>query len=221
MTDKKKIKINTEAEKADQDQSTPESDSAFAAEQSAEDDQQAPNEFESAADPAEEMNRKLEIAEKEAKDNYERFLRISADFENYKKRSSREMSEFKKYANESLLKELLAVVDNLELAIKSSSEDNHANESVVEGVDMTLKEMLRILGKFGVEPIDSLGKVFDPTYHQAMLQEETESQPQNTILKEFQKGYIMHGRLLRPAMVVVSKAKAKDDNTENNGRESG
>lgn len=152
---------------------------------------------------------KLKAAEEESKQTYDRLLRVSAEFENYKKRSSREIDEFRKFANESLIKEMLPVVDNLERAITSSGDDENTNTCIVEGVDMTLKEILRIFEKFGVKPIESLGKTFDPCFHQAVMQEETGKHPENTVLKELQKGYMIHDRLLRPAMVVVSIATTK------------
>ena len=133
-------------------------------------------------------------------------LRVSAEFENYKKRSLRHMEDFKKYANEALLKELLTVVDNLERAIASASPDNTNDQGVVDGVALTLTEITKILEKHHVSPIKALGEPFDPAFHQAMCQEESTDQPPNTVVQEFQKGYLMHDRLLRPTMVVVSKA---------------
>jgi molecular chaperone GrpE len=117
------------------------------------------------------------------------------------------MEDFRKFANESFVKALLPVVDNLDRAIESSTNDDHVNRSVVEGVNMTLKEILKVFEQFGVKPFESLGKAFDPSFHQAMLQEETEEHPDRTVIREFEKGYMIHDRLLRPAMVVVSKIK--------------
>ena len=161
------------------------------------------------ADPIKEMEARLETAEQEAKENYDRFLRLSAEFENYKKRSEREINEFRKYANELLIKEILSVADNLERALDSSRNNKQADTGLVEGVDMTLKEILNIFEKFSVKPVESLGNPFDPAFHQAVMQEETDSYPGNTVINEIQKGYMMHDRLIRPAMVVVSKSKVK------------
>ena len=160
-------------------------------------------------DPVKERKEKIDTLEKEAKESYDRFLRVSAEFENYKKRAGREMEDFRKYANEALLKEFLPIVDNLELAVHSVNSDNHVNNSIIKGVDLTLKEILKIFEKFNVKTIDSLKESFDPVYHQAVLQEETAEHPDNLVIKELQKGYMIYGRLLRPAMVVVSKAKEK------------
>lgn len=159
-----------------------------------------------------EMGSKLKAAKEESIENYDRFLRISAEFENYKKRSAREMGEFRKFANESLIKDMLSVVDNLERAVDSSSTDNKASSALVEGVNMTLKEILKIFEKFNVTPLESLKKPFDPNFHQAVISEESDDYDENTVINEFQKGYMIHERLLRPAMVVVSRPKARADN---------
>ena len=161
-------------------------------------------------DPLKVMEAKLESLEQEAKENHDRFLRVSAEFENYKKRAAREMNEFRKFANESFVKAILTVVDNLDRAIESSDSDEHVNSSVVEGVHMTLKEILKVFEQFSVKPFESIGKMFDPSLHQAVAQEETDEYPENSILKELQKGYMMHDRLLRPAMVIVAKAKSEN-----------
>ena len=158
-------------------------------------------------DHLQEMETRLESVEQEAKEAHDRFLRVSAEFENYKKRSAREMDEFRKFANESLIREMLTVVDNLERALNSSNNDNQKNSPIAEGVDMTLKEILKVFKKFNVKPIEALGKPFDPNFHQAAMQEETNEHPENTVLNELEKGYMIHDRLLRPAMVVVSMPK--------------
>ncbi|MFQ5483761.1 MAG: nucleotide exchange factor GrpE [Desulfobacterales bacterium] len=162
-----------------------------------------------------ELESKLESAENEAKENYDRFLRVSAEFENYKKRSARQMDEFRKFANESLLKDILCVVDNLERAVDSSQNDGAIKHTIAEGVTLTIDEILKILQKFNVKPILSLNEPFDPNFHQAVMQEEADDYPDNVVLKELQKGYLMHDRLLRPSMVIVSKAKEGKNNPKN------
>lgn len=177
------------------DVETPEPDDGAAVEPA-----QAPGE-------AEELSaEKYQAAVDDARQNYDRFLRVSAEFENYKKRQAREMADFRKYANEALLKELLSGVDNLQRALVSARGDHENNDSLMEGVDMILGETLKIFEKFGVTPIESLGKLFDPAFHQAVFQQETDDYPANTVVDEIQKGYLLHDRLLRPAMVVVSKS---------------
>ena len=157
----------------------------------------------------EELKKKLEETEKEAKDHYERLLRVAADFENYKKRAVKEKEEWVKFANEDLLKAILPFIDNLERAV------NHAEKVkdtgvMIEGVRLTLQQLLQILNKFGVSPIESIGKPFDPTFHEAMLMVETDQREPNQVVEEFQKGYLLNDRLLRPATVSVSKPPAKE-----------
>ncbi len=160
---------------------------------------------------ADEMTEKLNAALAESQQHYDRLLRVSAEFDNYKKRAARESEEFRKFANESLLKDLLHVLDNLERAIASASEGGAANQCVVEGVEMTLSEIMKTFSKYGVSVITALGEPFDPSFHQAVMQEETDAHPANTVINEMQKGYMLHDRLLRPAMVVVAKPAAVRD----------
>jgi molecular chaperone GrpE len=160
-------------------------------------------------DPLKEMEEKIETLKKEAAENHDRLLRMAAEFENYKKRATREMDDFRKFANESFAKAMLPVVDSMDLAIESSSNDKHVNNSMLEGVNMTLKEILKIFEQFGVKRFEAIGNIFDPNLHQAVMQEETDAFPENTVSKELQKGFMIHDRLLRPAMVVVSKKPEK------------
>lgn len=161
-------------------------------------------------DNTEQLKKQLEEAKQEIVQEHDQLLRLSAEFENYKKRMNRQMDDFRKYANEALLKDLLSVVDNLERALNTSGENTGESMQacVTEGVEMTLNEILKILSKFNVTPIEALGKPFDPVFHEAVMQEESEEQPENTVINEFQKGYLIHDRLLRPSMVVVSKEKS-------------
>jgi len=168
----------------------------------------------SAGNQIEELEKKLEAAQEETKENYDRLLRISAEFENYKKRTEREMDDFRKFANESILKEILVLVDNLERAVNSSENQPNTDSCVVEGVNLTINEIMKVFEKFSVKQIDALEKPFDPNFHQAVTQEETDEHPESIVLKEFQKGYMIHDRLLRPAMVSVSKAKEINNESE-------
>jgi molecular chaperone GrpE len=154
------------------------------------------------------LEAQLEAKTREAHENYDRLLRISADFDNFKKRSARELDDFRKYANEALLRELLPVVDNLERALDVPVEGD-ADGALRQGIELTLKEVLKVLERFAVRPIDASGKPFNPAFHEAMMQEETDLFPDNTVMREFQKGYTIHDRLLRPAMVIVAKAAAR------------
>ncbi len=152
----------------------------------------------------EDLKQDLEKTRRQAQENYDRLLRVSAEFDNFKKRTNRQIEDIRKFANESLLKELLSVVDNLERAIEAAR-DNTADKALLEGIDMTLSGVQKILERFKVQPVEALGQPFDPNYHQAMMQEESDTHPPNTVIKELQKGYLIHDRLLRPALVVVSK----------------
>lgn len=159
----------------------------------------------------EEIEQKLEAASREAAENYDRLLRVSAEFENYKKRSVREMQDFRKYANQDLVKDLLPILDNLELALKSASEEEKATNGLLEGIELTRREILRVLEKHDVKQIDALGVQFDPSFHEAVMREETDDHPENTVTTELQKGYLMHDRLIRPSMVAVAMPVKKEN----------
>jgi molecular chaperone GrpE len=134
----------------------------------------------------------------------ERLLRIAADAENFKKRLQREKEEQTRYANEAFMRELLPVIDNLERALHHSAPTPNQN-GLLEGLNMTLKGFTDTLVRFGCTPLEAIGKPFDPNFHEAVSQEESSEVEPNTVLKELQKGYTLKERLLRPAMVIVSK----------------
>jgi molecular chaperone GrpE len=140
----------------------------------------------------------------ECRENWDRFLRERADLENYRKRTSREKEELLNYGTKSLIEEILPVVDNLERALAHAADDE--SSAVVEGIRMTHSMLVAALKKFGVTPIETAGAVFDSAFHQAMAQIPTDQQTPNTVIDEFQKGYMLKDRLLRPAMVSVSSA---------------
>jgi len=194
MAKKNNIVIEDESERNDENTSPTPTDEEGNADKAAD-----------AVDPMKDLEEKVTAAQTEARENHDRMLRLAAEFENYKKRTNREMEDLKKYATENLIRQLLTIVDNLERAIASASADNQNGQSVVDGVALTLAEVMKILEKHHVSPIESLGVPFDPSFHQAMCQEESDAHPPNTVVQEFQKGYMIHDRLLRPAMVVVSK----------------
>jgi len=151
----------------------------------------------------------------EANDKY---LRLYADFENYKKITARNKEELLKYANEDLITEILTVIDHLELALQHSTEGDASN-ALAEGVNLTLKELKNILDKYGLISIDALGKPFDPSLHHAMSQVEAEGTDDNTVVTEFRKGYMLKGRVLRAAMVGVSKKQTESGDKESNSDE--
>ena len=142
-----------------------------------------------------------------------KYLRLYADFENYRKRVNRDREELVKYGNESLLYELLPAIDNLELALKHASES--PDTGIVQGVEITLKELHRILDKFGLSRIEAEGKCFDPSVHHAMMQEEREDLNEKMVTKELRAGYLYRDKVLRPSLVTVSvRPLKKEESTE-------
>ncbi|MDJ0815119.1 MAG: nucleotide exchange factor GrpE [Desulfobacterales bacterium] len=218
MSEKKEIKIQTESENEEEkavsgNNSTSSADAAQKFESGL--DRKIESDAEpKVEDPLGDLEDRLKATEQEARENYDRLLRVSAEFENYKKRASREMEEFRKYSNQSLIKELLSVVDNLELAMSSTSGHEAIDQGLLQGLEMTHREILKVFEKFAVKPISASGEPFDPTYHEAVMQEETDEVPENTVVNEMQKGYLIHDRLLRPSMVVVAKSKTKKNDAD-------
>jgi len=138
---------------------------------------------------------------KDERDNlYDRLLRKHADFENYKKRVDRERSEFAQFASAELIKELLGALDSFELAIRNAQTDR----STLQGFELIYKQLLDVLGRFGLKAIEVKGQKFDPNFHQAVSTTPTNDVEENTILDEMRRGYLLNGRLLRPAMVSVA-----------------
>lgn len=131
-----------------------------------------------------------------------KYLRLYAEFDNYRKRVNKEKEDLTRYGNESLLYELLPAIDNLELALKHASCD--PKTGVVEGVEITLKELQRTLEKFGLVRIESLGKKFDPSVHHAMVQVEREDMEDRMVAEELRAGYLLYDKVLRPSLVAVS-----------------
>lgn len=162
--------------------------------------------------PLEEMTKerlvqKVKEAEAAAQKNYDLYLRSQAEIENLKKRYQKENQGLIKFANETLIKQLLPVADNLEKAIDHAQEENSA-AAIREGVELTLKGLMDALQRSGVEVIKAVGEPFDPRFHEAVSEEENENVEPGTVIKELQRGYTLHQRLLRPSMVVVSKKSA-------------
>jgi molecular chaperone GrpE len=140
----------------------------------------------------------------EIKQLQDRILRMAAEMDNTRKRLERERSEGINFANECLIREILPVIDNLDRAVQHGEKETNC-QSLLEGVRMTLKSMEDVLGKFGCVSFESQGKQFDPKYHEAVMQQESTEHPDKTVIQELQKGYSLRDRLIRPAMVVVSK----------------
>jgi len=151
-----------------------------------------------------------DLLEKErirAQNMEDRFLRVNAEFENYKKRMIRESSDRLKYFNLDFIKELLPSLDNLERAISHAKSENNDVDSMIEGLEMVNKMTHEVFEKFGVSRVDTIGEVFDPNFHQAVGVVESDSVPENHIVEECLGGYLLHDRIIRPAMVRVSGKK--------------
>ena len=133
-------------------------------------------------------------------------LRAQADAQNVKRRAEQDVEKARKFALEQFSRELLAVVDNLERTLEATAGGDEAVKPITEGVELTLKSLLDALKKFNIEPVDPQGEPFDPNLHQAMSMVENNEVEPNTVIAVMQKGYTLNGRLLRPAMVMVSKA---------------
>ncbi len=172
---------------------------------------------EKAVDPLTELKNAIETANTAAAKNWDLYLRERADLENARKRHQRDKEEALRFANDRLLKEMIPVLDNLERAVDHADQDNDDNQGLLEGVNMTINQFRKALEDFGVKSINAIGAAFDPNLHQAMGQVESVEQEPNTVVTEFQKGYLLHDRLLRPSMVMVAKAptdEAIDSETE-------
>jgi molecular chaperone GrpE len=161
--------------------------------------------------PMDEMDLEQALAARteEAKTSQDKYLRLAAEFENFKRLAQKQKQDYSQFANESLLKELLPIVDNLERALKCVQE-GRTTDGLVQGVELTLKQFTETLARFGVKPIASLGVPFDPTCHQAVARQESKTAAENIVIEEYQKGYRLHDRILRAAMVVVATAQASD-----------
>ncbi len=147
----------------------------------------------------------LAVTTKELERLQDRLLRLQAEFENYKRRMAREKAEFVKFANEELLLEFLPILDNLERAV-SAARAEAASTPLLEGIEMVVRLFRSTLEKFGVEPIEALGQPFDPGFHQAVAQVESRDGQENLVVEEIQRGYRLEGRVLRAAMVRISRA---------------
>lgn len=150
------------------------------------------------------MDAELAAAKEEAKAHYEKLLRSMADFENYRKRVDRDKQDLVRYANEELIRELLGVLDHLDQAmshIKQSSNDEAKNLAL--GVELVGKQLVSALEKFGLKGVDAVGEQFDPKLHEALQMVDAEDAAPGTIVEQHRRGYVLNGRLLRPALVNV------------------
>jgi len=153
-----------------------------------------------------EQLRELKERAAKADENWERLLRTSADFDNFKKRAAREKQEAIKFGNESLLEKLLPVLEHLEMAlVAAQASGSETGQSLQAGVSMVCQQFKKVLAEAGLEELDALGKPFDPNLHEALSQQETPDVPEGQVVQQLRKGYKLRDRLLRPASVVVAK----------------
>ena len=155
----------------------------------------------------EELQQALAKKTEEFKELNDKYLRLAAEFDNYKRLAQRDQRDQIRFGNEQLLKELLPVVDNLERAIKASR-NGGSSDVLIQGVDLTLKQLTGALTKFHVIPVETAGQPFDPATHQAVTSVASEKVPERHVVDEFQRGYLLHDRILRAAMVSVSTGRA-------------
>lgn len=155
------------------------------------------------------MQQELEEARAESSAATDKLMRLAAEFDNYKKRNIKEQETVRKYAVQNLIKELLPILDNLERAINSANESKDT-DSLIDGIKMVLKQLYNVLEKEGVSEIKAVGEIFDPNFHEAVAHVPSNEYPENVIIEEFQKGYILHDRVIRPAMVAVSKGPTEE-----------
>ncbi|MCC5855931.1 MAG: nucleotide exchange factor GrpE [Idiomarina sp.] len=196
-----------------------------AAEHAAEHDETTSAEVEATPEESgsQEQNSELRIAELEASllaakaelaAEKDKALRVAAEAENVRRRSAQEVEKARNFALEKFAGELLSVIDNLERALQAIDHNDEALASIAEGIEMTYKGFLSTTAKFGIEAINPEGSPFDPQHHQAMGMQESDEVAPNTVLYVMQKGYLLNGRLLRPAMVMVSRAPTAGVDTE-------
>lgn len=160
------------------------------------------------------LQQQLEEKRQELEEMRQQYLRLAADFENFRRRTRQEIEEIRSFGAEQLLWELLPVLDNFERALVSARAV--LPENVVTGIDMIYRQFLAVLNHAGLRCIEAVGKSFDPVYHEAFEQVETGEWPEGTAVDEVQKGYLLHGKVLRPALVRVAKKDAVTENQEDN-----
>jgi len=157
-----------------------------------------------------ELQAQLAKAEAKATENWDKALRVQAEMENLKRRTQKDLDSAHKYGLEKFAKELLSVIDSLELGIQAATSDAPEVVKLKEGSELTIKQFEAVFAKFNIEAIDPTGQPFNPEFHQAMTMLSSADAEPNTVINVFQKGYVLNGRLIRPAMVVVSQAVAGD-----------
>lgn len=164
-----------------------------------------------AVDDVAQLRQKVEIAEAKVQENWDALLRAKAELENVRKRGQRDLENAHKYGLEKIALELLSVRDSMELGLEAASSNQSDISSLREGVDLTLKMLVQLMDKFNIKQLNPVNEKFNPEQHQAISMQEVHDLESNTVISVMQKGYLLSDRLLRPALVVVSKAPASSE----------
>ena len=157
-----------------------------------------------------ELLEKVKETEVKAQENYDLYMRTYAEMENIKKRGKKEREELAKFANESLIREILPAIDNLQKAISHAQNDNNPS-GLVKGLEMTLGGLMKALDKLGLKEVEAEGKPFDPNFHEAISQQIDDKIAPGHVIMELQKGYLLNERLIRPSIVVISQGNSKNE----------
>ena len=163
------------------------------------------------------LYRSVQQVTSERDDFKDRLLRKQAEFENFKKRTDRERAEFVKYASAELMREVLNVVDSLEAALNDAGSGDGDDQKVRQGFDLIYKQLVDSLQRFGLETIEAKGHPFDPNVHEAVSTEVSTEAPEGTVVAELRRGYLLQGKLLRPAMVTVAAAPVGESDERSEG----
>ncbi|WP_248926758.1 nucleotide exchange factor GrpE [Paenibacillus hamazuiensis] len=191
----------TNGHRAEEQEAEQQTEATYGAEAEAQDE--TAGEPQEASEQPSAENSELEAARKLAEENYQRFLRAQADFDNFRRRTREEKEQFAKYASLKLIEQLLPVVDNFERAMSTSKETKDF-DALVKGLDMTFRQLEQVLAQEGLQPMNAVGQPFNPEFHQAIMQVESEEHEEGIVVEEVQKGYMLKDKVVRPAMVKVS-----------------
>ena len=202
MSKKKKKPIVVDENIADEVETIEIESNAISSDEQESAEDESPEEETVELDPIKILEKDLQKTKDELAEEKDKFVRLQAETDNFRKRLSREKEEFSQYANERLFKELIPIFDNFERALEDTSNDT---KSLKEGLEMILKQFSSFLEKEKVEQIKAIGEKFDPTVHEVLTSEESSEHEENTIISQFVKGYMINNRVLRPSQVVISK----------------
>jgi molecular chaperone GrpE len=158
------------------------------------------------------LNEQLEAKQQELEEAMQRYLRLAADFDNFRRRTRQEMDDVRKTASAGLIGELLPVLDNFERALTTVR--SQLPENVATGIEMIYRQLWQVLTQSGAQALEAVGKPFDPAFHEAFEQVETDDAPEETVIEEVRKGYLLHGKVLRPALVKVARRPSLDEFAE-------